>query len=258
MLLIDTHAHLDDLRFKRDRDQVIRRAFEAGIEAILNVGTDLKSSRASVALSERYERIYAAVGCHPHDADILSLDVLSQLADLARREKVVAIGETGLDFYRDRSPRDVQRQAFRDQIRLAQKVKLPLIVHSRAADEETMRILREEGAAEVGGVLHCFPGDMELAREAIRMNFYIGLGGTTTFKKSSSSAVARALPVERLLLETDCPYLAPVPHRGKRNEPAFVRFVAERIAQERAMPLDTLAAVTSANARTLFGLRSPS
>jgi len=170
---------------------------------------------------------------------------------------VVAIGETGLDFYRDRSPRDVQRQAFRDQIRLAQKVKLPLIVHSRAADEETMRILREEGAAEVGGVLHCFPGDMELAREAIRMNFYIGLGGTTTFKKSSSSAVARALPVERLLLETDCPYLAPVPHRGKRNEPAFVRFVAERIAQERAIPLDTLATVTSANARTLFGLRSP-
>ena len=253
---IDTHAHLHDPRFKRDRDQVIRRAFAAGGEAILNVGTDLKSSRASVALSEQYDRIYAAVGCHPHDADTLSPDVLSQMAELARRNKVVAIGETGLDFYRDYAPREAQRQAFRDQIRLARTLNLPLIVHSRAADEETMATLREERAAEVGGVLHCFPGELELAREAIRMNFYIGLGGTTTFGKTLSLEVARALPLERMLLETDCPYLAPVPHRGKRNEPAFVRFVAERIARERALPLDTLAAATSANARTLFGLRS--
>jgi TatD DNase family protein len=253
-MLIDTHAHLDDPRFKQDRDQVIQSAFEAGIEAILNVGTDLKTSRASVTLSQEYDRIFASVGCHPHDADTLSPDGLSQIAELTRGEKVVAIGETGLDFYRDRSPRDAQRWAFRDQIRLARKLKLPLIVHSRSADEETMRILREEGAAQVGGVLHCFPGDMEMAREAIRLNFYIGLGGTTTFKNSSSLTVARQLPLEWMLLETDCPYLAPMPQRGKRNEPAYVRLVAQRIASERGISLDTLAEATCENARRLFGL----
>ena len=253
-MLIDTHAHLDDPRFKQDRDVVIQRAFEAGIEAILNVGTNLSTSRASVTLSERHDRIYAAVGCHPHDAETLSPDGLSQLTELAGGEKVVAIGETGLDFYRDRSPRHVQRLAFTDQIRLARTCRLPLIVHSRSADEETMRILRKEGAAEVGGVLHCFPGDMDLAREAIRMNFYIGLGGTTTFKNSSSLAVARQIPLERLLLETDCPYLAPMPHRGKRNEPAYVRFTADRIARERGIPLDTLTETTCENARRVFGL----
>ena len=253
-MLIDTHAHLDDPRFKRDRDVVIQRAFEAGIEAIVNVGTDLSTSRASVTLTEEYDRIFASVGCHPHDADTLSPDVLSQIEELTRGEKVVAIGETGLDLYRDRSPRDVQRWVFRDQIRLARTLKLPLIVHSRSADEETMRILQVEGAAEVGGVLHCFPGDMDLAREAIRMNFYIGLGGTTTFRNSSSLAVARQLPLEWMLLETDCPYLAPMPHRGKRNEPAYVRFVAERIASERGISLDTLAEATCENARRLFGL----
>jgi TatD DNase family protein len=253
-MLIDTHAHLDDPRFKQDRDVVIQRAFEAGIEAILNVGTDLSTSRASVTLSEQHDRIYAAVGCHPHDADTLSPDGLSQLAQLTHGEKVVAIGETGLDFYRDRSPRDAQRWAFCDQIRLARTVKLPLIVHSRSADEETIRILQVEGAAEVGGVLHCFPGDMDLARKAMRMDFYIGLGGTTTFKNSSSLTVAREIPLERLLLETDCPYLAPMPHRGKRNEPAYVRIVAQRIASERGISLDTLAEATCENARRLFGL----
>ncbi|RKY68826.1 MAG: hydrolase TatD [Candidatus Latescibacterota bacterium] len=253
-MLIDTHAHLDDPRFNRDRDQVIQSAFEAGIEAIVNVGTDLSTSRASVTLSEQYDRIYASVGCHPHDASTLSPDGLSQIAQLTRGKKVVAIGETGLDFYRDRSPRDAQRWAFCDQIGLARKLKLPLIVHSRSADEETMRILKEEGAAEIGGVLHCFPGDMEMAREAIRMNFYIGLGGTTTFRNSSSLTVARQLPLEWMLLETDCPYLAPMPHRGKRNEPAYVRFTAERIASERGIPLDTLAEATCENARRLFGL----
>lgn len=253
-MLIDTHAHLDDPRFRLDRDQVIQNAFETGIEAIVNVGTDLKTSRASVALSERHDRIYAAVGCHPHDADAMSLDVLSQIAELTCGEKVVAIGETGLDFYRDRSPRDAQRWAFCDQIRLARTCQLPLIVHSRSADEETMRILREEGADEVGGVLHCFPGDMDLAREAILMDFYIGLGGTTTFKNSSSLTVARKIPLARLLLETDCPYLAPMPHRGKRNEPAYVCFTAERIASERGISLDALAEATCENARRLFGL----
>ncbi|MCK5381462.1 MAG: TatD family hydrolase [Candidatus Latescibacteria bacterium] len=253
-MLIDTHAHLDDPRFKQDRDVVIRRAFAAGIEAIVNVGTDLSTSRASVTLSEQYDRVYAAVGCHPHDADTLSPDGLSQLAELTRGDKVVAIGETGLDFYRDRSPRDVQRWAFCDQIRLARTCRLPLIVHSRSADEETMRILHVEGAAEVGGVLHCFPGDMDLARRAIRMNFHIGLGGTTTFKNSSSLTVARQIPLEWMLLETDCPYLAPMPHRGKRNEPAYVRFAAQRIASERGISLDTLAEATGENARRLFGL----
>ncbi|MFH1008108.1 MAG: TatD family hydrolase [Candidatus Latescibacterota bacterium] len=254
MRLIDTHAHLHDRGFDPDRDEVIQRAYDAGLEAIVNVGTDMNTSRVSVALAEGHERVYASVGCHPHDADSLSQDVLSQLMELARRDKVVAIGETGLDFYRDRSPREAQRRAFRDQIRLARGLKLPLIVHSRSAEEQTCQILEEEDAARVGGVLHCFPGDAELARRAIGMNFHIGMGGTTTFKNATSLAVAREIPLERLVLETDCPYLAPMPHRGKRNEPAYVRLVAERIARERGISVDVLAEATSENARKLFGL----
>jgi len=271
--LIDSHAHLDSSQFDDDRKTVILRAQEAGLVAILNVGTDLASSRAAVALAEKYDFIYAAVGIHPHDAETVTPAVLDQLRALAHHPKVVAVGEIGLDYYRDLSPRPVQRRAFADQLALAAELHLPVVIHSREAHDDVLAALREwvgfppGGGAEGGrlppgggiegglGVLHSYSAGRERLEEVLNLGFSIGISGPVTFPKANHlRAVAAAVPLERLLVETDCPYLTPVPHRGKRNEPAYVRYVVEAIARVREVPAEAAAQATADNARRLFGV----
>ena len=265
--LIDTHAHLDFSEFDADRQEVVTRAQEAGVEIIVNAGAGLEASQAGVVLAETYPQVYAAVGVHPHEAKTLNEDVLEELRALAQHPKVVAIGEIGLDYYRDRSPRPVQRQAFQQQLTVAREVGKPIIVHDREAHKDVMNTLRQwvrEGYQPSAtshrpvGVMHCFSDDLAMAREVIEMGFYISIPGPVTFTNARRlPELVRALPLERLLIETDCPYLTPHPYRGKRNEPAYVRLVAEAIAQIKGTSLEQVAHVTTANARALFGLESP-
>jgi TatD DNase family protein len=254
--LIDTHAHLDNGRFAEDLDEVLQRAAENGISHILTIGCDLESSRQSVALAARYDQVYAAVGIHPHDALEAAESAMEELRKLIEEnDKVVALGEIGLDFYRDRCPRDVQRKAFRRQIALAREMKLPLIIHDREAHEEVLEILREEQAATLGGVLHCFSGDLAMARACIEMGFYISFPGTLTYPGNEAlREVARAISTDHVLLETDCPYLAPQPMRGRRNEPAFVRHTAEELACLKKLSYEDVARITTLNAHRLFGI----
>ncbi|MEZ4599464.1 MAG: YchF/TatD family DNA exonuclease [Syntrophotaleaceae bacterium] len=255
-LLIDTHAHLDNGRFAKDLDQILQRAAESGVFQILTIGCDLESSRRSVELAARYQQIYAAVGIHPHDALEVSESAIWELRKMIEKNnKVVALGEIGLDFYRDRCSRDIQRSAFRRQIALAREMKLPLIIHDRDAHEEVLEILREEQAGEVGGVLHCFSGDLAMARACIEMGFYISFPGTLTYPGNETlREVAEAVSTDHVLLETDCPYLAPQPMRGRRNEPAFVRYTAEELARIKKLTLEDIARITSLNVHRLFGI----
>jgi len=253
--LADTHTHLDLDDYDADREDVIARARAAGVRFIVNVGFNLETSANAIDLAERYDFIYASVGIHPHDASSTDDDALRQLESMASHERVVAIGETGLDYYRDHSPRDVQRRSFRQHIRLARRLDLPLIIHNREALEDTLEIVDEEMAGEVGGVMHCFPGDAAYADAVVRRGFHVGVGGPVTFSSGGRLAeVACTVPRRMLLLETDAPWLAPKPHRGKRNEPSYVALVAERIAELRGMSVDDLARATTGNAVRLFRL----
>jgi len=262
-MLIDSHAHLDFSQFNPDRQAVIERAREAGLVAILNVGTDLASSRAALALADQVDFIYAAVGVHPHDAKTLTPTVLDELRALARHPKVVAVGEIGLDYYRDLSPRPVQRRAFADQLALATELALPVVIHSREAHDDVLAALQgwkrsfPEGEAVVrSGVLHSYSAGPGRLEKALELGFSIGISGPVTFPKAHRlRAVAAAVPLERLLVETDCPFLTPEPYRGRRNEPAYVRYVVEAVARARGMSEETVARTTVDNARRLFGLR---
>lgn len=254
MRLTDSHAHLDFRQFDADRDAVIARAREAGLVAILNVGTDLASSRAAVALAEKQDFIYAAVGFHPHDAKHVNARVLDQLRVLTRYPKVVAIGEIGLDYYRDRSPRPTQRQAFADQLALAAELELPVIVHSREAHDDVMEQLR---GWKGSGVLHSYSGGPERLEEVLELGFYVSISGPVTFPRADRlRKVAEIVPLERLLVETDCPFLTPVPRRGRRNEPALVRHVVEAVARARDVPAETVAQATADNLTHLFDIPS--
>ena len=261
MTLVDTHAHLDFSKFDADREAVVERARAAGVAAIVNVGTDLTSSQRAVRLAERYDGIYAVVGVHPHGAKKLDGATLAELRELAQHPKVVAVGEIGLDFYRDLSPRDVQRRAFQAQLAWAAKLRKPVVIHDRDAHDEIMEVLSDWAAGQrhsplAGrlGVLHTFSGDLDMAEQALDLGFYLSISGPVTYKNARQLPdIVRALPIDRLLVETDCPFLAPHPHRGKRNEPAYVRLVAERIAELKGMSLDALARATTANAQHLFG-----
>ncbi len=252
MRLVDSHAHLDFPQFDADRGTAIERAREAGLVAILNVGADLASSRAAVALAERYDLIYAAVGVHPHDAKTVTPAVLDQLRALARHPKVVAIGEIGLDYYRDLSPRPVQRRAFADQLALAAELGLPVVVHSREAHDDVLAALRGWDGV---GVLHSYSAGPERLDEVLSLGFAVGISGPVTFPNAHRlRKVAAAVPADRLLVETDCPYLTPVPHRGRRNEPAYVRYVVEAVARARGLPPESVAEATARNAARLFCL----
>lgn len=256
--LVDSHAHLDSKPYRDDLDAVLQRAAEHGVGSILTVGCDLESSRASVALALRYPQVYASVGIHPHDADTVDDRVMDELTKMiATVGKVVAIGETGLDFYRDRSPRDRQREAFRRHIALARDTGKPLIIHDRDAHEEILQIMTEEKARDAGGVLHCFSGDLAMAKRCVEMGFYISFAGPLTYPKNDElRAVAQALPVDVMLVETDCPYLSPQKWRGKRCEPAHVRATAEKLAEVKGLTLEDVARITSLNAWRLFGIGS--
>jgi TatD DNase family protein len=259
MTLVDTHCHLDFDQFNEDRDAVVSRAVEQGVTAIINPGTDLRSSQAAVALAERYEPVYAAVGFHPTSTDELDEETIHVLRELAQHPKVVAIGEIGLDYYwPEQTDRDwpcaspeTQRAAFRRQLDLAAELDLPIIVHDREAHADVMIAL--EDSRGINGVLHAFSGDLALAEWAVDLGFHIGIAGPVTFKKSKDlKEIARRVDFERLLIETDAPFLAPHPYRGRRNEPAYVGLVAHEVAQLRECALDDVAQRSARNARSLF------
>jgi TatD DNase family protein len=254
-MLIDSHAHLDDRRFDNDRDMLIKNLKNNGLEIVINIGADLKSSIASVSLAEKYDNIYATVGVHPHSAKEMDNSTIEILKSFAKRDKVVAIGEIGLDFHYDNSPRDVQRKWFKEQLKLAKEVDLPVVIHTREATQETFDILKEAQDGRLRGVLHCYSGSVEMALEYIKLGFYISLGGPVTFNNAKISRdVAKAVPLDKLLIETDSPYLTPVPYRGKRNEPIFVKYVAETIAEIRGISLEELGEATNRNTKELFGI----
>ena len=256
-MLIDSHAHLDDGRFDPDRETLIGSLKDNGIEMVINVGADLKSSRAAVELAKKHENIYAVVGVHPHSAKDLEGGDLNEVRDLLKEDKVVAIGEIGLDFYYDNSPRDIQRKWFKAQIELAKELDLPIVIHTRDAAQETFDILKE--AAQDGKLrclLHCYSGSAEMAEEYLKLGFFISLGGPVTFKNARvSREVAKVVPLDRLLIETDSPYLTPEPYRGKRNEPMYVKYVAERIAKEKGVTFEEVAQATSDNVYRFFGIQ---
>ena len=260
-MLVDTHAHLDFAKFDGDRQAVMTRAWEAGVAAIVTIGVDLPSSQRAVALAGAHEEVYATVGMHPHDAKELSGEVLARFRDLGRHDKVVAVGEIGLDFYRNLSPRDVQRRAFRAQLAWAARLGKPVVIHDRDAHDEIMEVLagwaREQRGSPLEGrlgVLHTFSGDLAMAERAVELGFYLSVAGPITYRNARHlPGVVRAAPLDRLLVETDCPFLAPYPYRGKRNEPAYVRLVAERVADLKGISFAELAQATTANACRLFG-----
>lgn len=257
-MLIDTHAHLDFKEFDRDRDEVIRRAKKFGVEKIINVGCNLKRSQNSIALSQKYDNIYATVGLHPHDAKE-EFGKYEELAKLGKNKKVVAIGECGLDYFRLEKEEDKikQKEVFLSQLDLALKLNLPVIIHCRNAFDDLLTLLKiKKYKNKIRGVTHCFSGTLRYAREFLNLGLSISFTGSITYvrPKGELLAVVRMVPLDRIMIETDSPYLAPVPHRGKRNEPAFVKFVAEKIAEIKGLGFKTIADQTTQNAINLFKL----
>ena len=255
--LVDSHAHLDDARFDADRDAVLQRAREAGIRNILTIGNGNGPDQmgCGIPIAEAYEWIYTSVGVHPHDAAKVEERHYAQMEELAGHPKVVAIGETGLDYHYDHSPREVQRDVFRNQAKLARKLNLPVIVHTREADDDTENILREERPSR--GVIHCFTSGDKLADFVLSIGFAISFSGIVTFPNAKALAeIAKRIPDDRILVETDCPYLAPAPHRGKRNEPSFVADTARFIAALRGVTPEVLASQSTANFNRLFRLKT--
>lgn len=252
-MLIDSHAHLEMEEFEKDLEAVVRRAKESGVEYIFTVGTEAKDWKRALEIANAHPRIYAILGVHPHNAKEIDERTYSTLKELCRSEKVRAYGEIGLDFFRNRSPRDVQIRRFREQIGLARELLLPIVVHDRDAHKETLDILKSEKANQCGGIIHCFSGDYKMAKECIDMGFYISVPGTITFKNAAEfQEIVRILPLDSLLVETDAPFLAPVPFRGKRNEPGFVRHTARKVAELKGMTLEKVAEVTTRNALKIF------
>ncbi|MCE5200624.1 MAG: TatD family hydrolase [Armatimonadota bacterium] len=254
MYLIDTHAHLNDEQFAQDLDNVVARAVDTGVERIVVCGYDVPSSEQAVKIASRFNGVFATVGVHPHDAKNYDEQAHQRLVELSREDKVLAIGEIGLDFHYDLSPREDQFKVFDAQISLAWELGLPIVVHSRESNPEVMQVLSRHAGNIRGCVIHCFSGDEGLAREVLDAGFYIGIDGPITYKASQKlRRVVAMCPLDRLLIETDCPYLTPVPYRGKRNEPAYVKFIAEEIARIKEITIEELAEATSNNARIFFG-----
>jgi TatD DNase family protein len=254
-MLFDTHVHLNAEQYKEDVTEVIERALAEGVSQMVVVGFDRPTIIKAIELAELYDFLYASVGWHPVDAIDMTEDDFIWLEKLAHHPKVVALGEMGLDYYWDKSPKEIQKDVFRKQIQLARRVKLPIIIHNRDATADIIEILKQEKADEVGGIMHCFSGSPEIAQECIKMNFYISLGGPVTFKNAKQpKKVAEIVPLDRLLIETDCPYLTPHPYRGKRNEPMFVKLVAEQIAEIKGISFDEVSKVTTENAKKIFDI----
>ena len=255
-MLFDTHVHLNARQYKEDREEVIERAFATGVNHMVVVGFDRETIPLAIEIAEQHEKIYAAVGWHPVDAIDFTEEDLTWIEALSAHPKVVALGEMGLDYHWDKSPKEIQQEVFRKQIQLAKKVNMPIIIHNREATADIIEILQEENAAEVGGIMHCYNDSTDYIQTCLDMNFYISLGGPVTFKNATMpKEVAIEVPLNRLLIETDAPFLTPHPYRGKRNEPAYVKLVAEQIAELRGMSLNELSNVTTKNAFTLFKIK---
>ena len=253
-LVVDTHAHLEMSAFDRDRDAVIRRAQEAGVRYIVTVGTTLEECRKAIAIAGRYEAVYAVIGIHPHEVKHIDGQTYDALRVLAKSPKVVAYGEIGLDFFRNLSPRKWQIKRFEEQLEVADALGLPVVIHDREAHRETVDALKR-WKGKKRGVIHCFSGDEAMARECLDMGFYISIPGTVTFDKNEGlRSIVRLLPLTRLLVETDCPYLTPVPNRGKRNEPSYVIYTARRVSEIKGLPFEEVARVTTEGAKALFGI----
>jgi TatD DNase family protein len=253
-MFIDSHAHLEMKEFNRDRSEVVKRALKAGVGCIITVGTTLSDCRKALSIAAQHETVYAAIGIHPHEVKAIDAKTYDALKTMAQNRKVVAYGETGLDFFRNLSPRDVQIRRFGEQLDLAEELDLPVVIHDREAHDETMNILKA-WKGKRRGVVHCFSGDRTMARKCLDLGFYISVPGPITFPKSDKLRdIVKDIPIDRLLLETDAPYLTPEPHRGKRNEPSYVVHTARRIAEVKGLPLDDVGRITSRNAKELFSL----
>lgn len=254
-MLIDSHAHLEMKDFDKDRNRVIARAVEAGVRHIITVATTIPDVHKALDIAQKNESVFLSIGIHPHEAKDIREGDYAELRSLSKEKKVVAFGEIGLDFYRNHSPRQVQLARFRELLRLGKDLQLPIILHDRDAHEEILKILKEERNGRWRGVFHCFSGDVPLAKKVIQMGFFISIPGTVTFSKATTQQeVVRCIPLEKILLETDCPYLAPEPYRGKRNEPAFIRNTAEKVASLKSLSFEDVCRITSLNARALFGI----
>ena len=256
MKIFETHAHYDDEAFREDREALFDEMFANDIDTIINVGASFAGCEQSVALADSHEKIYAAVGIHPEDVEELTETRMAWLKKTAsENQKVLAIGEIGLDYHYSEPAKDIQQQWFRRQLNLAADVKKPVIIHSREACQDTLACMRAEHAEQIGGVIHCYSYSKEAAQEFLKMGFYFGFGGVVTFKNAKKAVEAvEAIPIEKILLETDCPYMAPEPNRGKRNYSGYLPYVAERIAQIKQMTAQEVIDITNANARKLFGL----
>lgn len=255
MNLFDTHAHILDDQFSDDREQVIRNIYD-NMALVVNIGCNLDDCPRTVALAEQYDKLYAAVGLHPEDVKTYTPEGWDMICKLAEHPKVVGIGETGLDYYWDTSTKDAQKVLFQQHIDLACQLKKPLVIHDREAHGDTLDILKNSNARQVGGILHAFSGSVEMALEVIKMGFYIGLGGPVTFKNARKTVeVAAAIPLDYLVIETDCPYMAPVPFRGKRNEPMLVQHTAAKIAEIRNMSVEELVEATYQNGKRIYGIK---
>ena len=255
MNLFDTHAHILDDQFNDDREQVIRNIYD-NMALVVNIGCNLEDCPRTVALTEQYDKLYAAVGLHPEDVKTYTPEGWDMICRLAEHPKVVGIGETGLDYYWDTSTKDAQKVLFEQHIDLAKQLHKPLVIHDREAHGDTLEILKRTNAKEAGGILHAFSGSVEMAMEVIKMGFYIGLGGPVTFKNARKAVeVAQAIPLEYLVIETDCPYMAPVPFRGKRNEPMLVQHTAAKIAELRGISLEELIEATYQNGKRVYRLK---
>ncbi len=249
---VDSHTHLEMPEFDDDRDEVVERARNAGIEFMVTVGTNIAYCKEVIALADRYAEVYAAVGIHPHDVKEIGKGAYEEIRGLARMKKVVAYGEIGLDFFRNRSPRDVQIRRFGEQLELAADIGLPVIIHDRDAHREILEILGP-WRGKLRGIFHCFSGDRAMAKKCLDMGFYISVPGTVTFEKADTLRdVVRYVPIEYLLVETDAPYLTPQPHRGKRNEPAYVVHTVEKVAEVKELSTEDVGAATTANAKVIF------
>ncbi|MBC2370994.1 TatD family hydrolase [Listeria booriae] len=252
-MLFDTHVHLNDDAFNDDLEEVIARAKENDVTRMAVVGFNEETINRALELAEQYDFIYLIVGWHPTDAITFTPEKLEWLREVASHPKVVALGEMGLDYHWDTSPKETQFEVFRQQIRLAKEVNLPIVIHNREATEDVVRILQEENAAEVGGIMHCFGETVEVMQACLDMNFYISFGGTVTFKNAKLPKIAAEMaPLDRILIETDAPYLAPHPNRGKRNEPGYVKLVADKLAELKELKYEEIASHTTENAKRLF------
>ena len=252
-MIFESHAHYDDERFDRDRDELLASLPDAGIGYVVNAGIDLRSSEYGIALADRYDFFYTAVGVHPHEAKALTEEAFGEIKALTEHKKVVAIGEIGLDFYYDNSPRNIQRYWFKRQLMLAAEVDLPVIIHSREAAAECFSTIKASPVRR--GVIHCYSGSLEMAREYVKLGFYIGIGGVVTYKNSRVlKEVAKEIPLDRILLETDCPYLSPEPMRGRRNDSRNLTYIAKEISDIRQIEVSELEEITKNNGKTLFSV----